>query len=249
MVQEVSSWKENFESRGYCNATFIKEDSKRLIASAWNSVNRELENKGSDVMMFIESEILPKLLRIAGEVNSKAAALYGAHLAEIVDENFVPIFNQHILPVYMEHVSPVVKTIKGEAAVVIEKSSKEARKARSGAGKLVRQSSSSALGAMKEREIDSMLPVSLVTLLVRSSKDGEWAVDRLFKGLLIVIAILCRALILRMIWAMCSLVWFFCPLRLFAGGRPEKTCVENKSTKDTATQVVKTENGVLRTSQ
>mmetsp|Transcript_38686 Transcript_38686/g.83351 ORF Transcript_38686/g.83351 Transcript_38686/m.83351 type:complete len:765 (+) Transcript_38686:180-2474(+) len=196
LEDEVSSWKGHFESQGYCNATLIKLDSKRLLQNAWDSTSDKVEKK-----------ILPK-----------AVALYNQYLAEAVNENLLPIYNQHILPVYMEHVSPIVETIEDGAAVVIEKSSTEAHKVRSGAAKLVRQSSSSALGAMKEREIDSMLPVSLMTLLVRSSTDGEWVIDTLCKWLLIITAILFRSLILRIIWLPFSLMWFFCPLRLFVGG-------------------------------
>ena len=149
--------------------------------------------------------------------------LYDAHLAEAVDENVKPIYNQHIWPVYEEHVSPVVRAIEGEAVIVAEKTSKGAKRARSGAARLVRQSSSSALGAMKEKEIDSMLPGWLVSLLDRASSDGEWAFDGLCKSVLIIAAILFRSLLWRLFWdAVCSpfrLVWFFCPLRFVMGGR------------------------------
>jgi len=200
LEEEVSSWKETFESQGYCNSTLIREDSKRLLNSAW------------------------------GSASDKVAGLYDAHLAEVVNESIVPlynehispIYNQHIRPVYVEHVSPIVKTIEGEAA-------KEAQKARSGAARLVRQSSSSALGVVKEKEFDSILPEWLVLQLDHWSKDGEQAVDVLFKGLLIIVAILCRSLILRIIWAPFSLVWFFCPLRLLVGGRQEEKSAKRKS--------------------
>mmetsp|Transcript_38685 Transcript_38685/g.83345 ORF Transcript_38685/g.83345 Transcript_38685/m.83345 type:complete len:757 (+) Transcript_38685:180-2450(+) len=188
LEDEVSSWKGHFESQGYCNATLIKLD------SAWHLAN------ALDI------------------VTDKAAALYGAHIAE----HITPVYNHHILPAYAEHVSPIVAPIKVEAADVIEKLSKEAQKARSEAAKLVRQSSSSVLGAMKEGEIDIMLPVSLVSLIVRSSTDGEWAIDVLCIWLLITTAILFRSLILQFVWGVFlmpfSMLWFFCPLRLFVGG-------------------------------
>mmetsp|Transcript_28694 Transcript_28694/g.49537 ORF Transcript_28694/g.49537 Transcript_28694/m.49537 type:complete len:732 (-) Transcript_28694:110-2305(-) len=254
LEKEVSSWKETYESRGYCNATLIKEDSQRILTNAFDSASRGLDSthkslmsvlsaqlelvqsKGSHVIDFVEEEVLPNIERIVGEACDKAAALYDAHLAVAVNENLVPlynehiypIYNEHILPMYIEHVSPVIKTIEGEAAAVMDKSSKEAQRARSGAAKLVKQSSSTALGVMKEKEIDSMLPGWLVSQITHSSKDGEWAVDRLCKGLLILIVVLCRSLIKRLVWGVFSLVWFFCPLRLFVGGR-RKTVVEKNS--------------------
>jgi len=210
LEREVSSWKETHASQGYCNATLIKVD------SAWHLAN------ALDI------------------VTDKAAALYDAHLAEHV----TLVYNQHILRVYAEHVSPIVEPIKEEAVDVIEKLTEEAHKARSEAAKLVRQSSSSALGAMKEKEIDSMLPLSLVSLLVRSSTDGEWAIDMLCIWLLIITVILIRSLILQFVWGVFlmpfSLMWFFCPLRLFVGGG-QKMAENNGDTKG-ATQAMTNKN-------
>lgn len=243
--QEVSFWKETHESQGYCNITLIREDSRKLVSNALSNTGKALEgghekmmallvtqlelvqNTGEDVMQYVETELLPTMEKIANEAHDKAVALYDEHLAEGVNEKLVPlindhvlpVYNQHILPAYLQHVSPVVKTIEGEAVVALEKSQKEVQKARSGAAKLVKQSSSSALDVITEKEIDSLLPKWIMDLIAHSSKDGEWAVDRLCKGLLILIAILCRSLIYRIIGAMFSLVWFFCPLRLFVGGR------------------------------
>ncbi|KAL9180699.1 hypothetical protein ACHAXT_011152 [Thalassiosira profunda] len=201
------------------------------------------------VTLFVEDEVLPSIrmvvtgaqekagplidttLEKAGEAmdatQEKAGELYDAHLAPVVNDKLVPVYNERVLPIYNEkilpvytdHVSPVVKKIEGEAAVVLEKSKKEAQKARGEAAKLVKQGSSSALGVMKEKNLSSKLPAWFVDVVYESSKDGEWAVDILIKGLLVLLAYLCRGLIYWFVSTAFSIVWFFCPLRLFFGGR------------------------------
>lgn len=245
LEQERSYWMEAHKSQGYCNVTLIKEDSRRLIGDVFDEISWGLESglealavglsaqvdfvqsKGADSLQFIKDEVVPTIQRIASEAHNEVVALYDAHLAEAVNNNLVPLYdehvyplyNQHILPVYTEHVSPVVKTIKSEAAVVIEKSQNEVQRARTGAAGLVRQASTSALDVIEEREIDGMLPGWLISLVTHSSRDGEWAVDASCKWVSLLAAILCRSLIMRIIGAIFSLGWYFCPLRLFVGGR------------------------------
>ena len=212
-----------------------------------------IQNTGADAMDFLENELAPAIEKVAGEAYDKAAALYDEHLAAAVNEHIAPLFNQHVLPVYnqhilpmyMQHVSPVVKTIEDEAAVAIKKSQKEVQKARSGAANLVKQSSSTALDVMKEKEIDSMLPKWIVSFIAHSSKDGEWAVDKLSKALLILLIILCRSLIYRLIGLVFSVAWFFCPLRLFVGGKREVAKETSTTTKKVNKQPAKT-NGKVK---
>jgi len=245
LEKEVSFWKETYESQGYCNTTLIKEDSRKFVTNALSGASRGLDSghktlmaglgaqleliqkTGGDIMLFIEKDLLPNIERIIGEGCDKAMAMYDKHLAAAVNENLIPLYNDQIypvynnkiLPLYVEHVSPVVKTIEGEAAVAIQKSQEGVDMARSKAASLVKEASSMTLDLMEDIKIDRKLPVWLYELLNHSSVDGEWAVGILSKGLLILIVILCRSLITRIIGAIFSLVWFFCPLRLFVGGR------------------------------
>lgn len=148
-------------------------------------------------------------------VSEDAVALYDEYLADFVDENLAPvyhehikpIYNQHVIPVYTEHISPFIRGLEVRA-------SKEAQKARSSASKFVKQSSSSALYLVKEKEIDSVLPASMLSLLVRSSTDGDWAVDMMLKGLLTIITFL---LVLRKFRGIFPLACFLCPLCYFVG--------------------------------
>eukprot|EP00581_Thalassiosira_minuscula_P016913 CAMPEP_0183711974 /NCGR_PEP_ID=MMETSP0737-20130205/7280_1 /TAXON_ID=385413 /ORGANISM="Thalassiosira miniscula, Strain CCMP1093" /LENGTH=756 /DNA_ID=CAMNT_0025940547 /DNA_START=80 /DNA_END=2347 /DNA_ORIENTATION=- len=275
LEKEVSSWKENYESRGYCNATMIKEDSRRFLTNAMDSVSRGFDNghqqlvrslssqwdlaqsKGADALDYVKMEVFPEIERVASEAREKTIALYDEHLAEAVNQNLVPLYEQHvypvynqqILPLYKEHVSPVVKTIEEEASILADKSSKELQKVRSRAATLVKQSSSSALDVMKEKDMESMIPEWVVSQLVHTSEDGEWAVDGLSKGLLIVTVILCRSLILGLIGYILSWVWFFCPLRIFVPGsrRAKKTKLNGAKKKVMEVKKMKIEGGVKPT--
>jgi len=245
LEKEVSFWKDNYESQGYCNTTLIKEDSRKIIMNALSGASRGLDgghktlmaglstqlelvqNTGADVLQFIEKDLLPNIERIIGEGCDKAVAMYDKHLSAAVNENLLPLYNNHIypvynqkfLPVYLQHVSPVVNTIGGEATVAIQKSQEGVHIARSKAASLVKETSSKTLYLMEEKNIDKKLPGWLNELITHCATDGEWAVGMLSKVLITLIIIFFRPTIMRIVGVVFSLVWFFCPLRLFVGGR------------------------------
>lgn len=196
--------------------------SQKVLMDIANKQLAAAQRTGGDMKLYIEKEILPSIQLQYQNGRNNAAALYEKHLAEHVNKNVVPVYNQHIYPVYdqhiqpayKQHVAPLVKTIENEAAVALEKSQKEAQKARANAATLVKQSSSSAIKLIEEKEVDSMLPSWFMDRLEESSKDGESVVDAIWKGALILIVILCRSLMYRIICFCFSLVWYFCPLRL-----------------------------------
>lgn len=239
--------------------TLLREDSGKIVAkgikNARNGLEvsqeflidlfgKQLENVqriSGEVTLYIQKELIPSIQLTIHNGRVKAIALYDEHVADVVNKNVIPVYNEHIYPVYnqhiepayKQHVAPLVKTIEKEAAVAIEKSQKEAQKARSSAAILVKQSSSSAIKLIEEKEADSMLPSWILQKLKESSNDGESVVDTLCKGLLIVVVILCRSLIFRVIGFVLSIVWFFCPLRLFVrrGGEiSQDPALNNKAT-------------------
>ena len=85
-------------------------------------------------------------------------------------------------------------------------------------------------------KLDKWLPQWLISLVDYSSKNGEWAVDVYCKLFLVVLLILCHSLIIQFVWwitkLVWSLVWFFCPLRLFVGGGGREV-IENGAKKAT----------------
>lgn len=199
--------------------------SQKILMDGLGTQLVKAQNVGSELVSYIENEVIPNVQRLMGEACDNAIALYEDHVATAMKQNVLPLYNDHVVPVYneliypvyKEHVSPIVKTIEKEAVVVIEASQKEAQKARSEAATLVKQSSTSAIKMIEEKQVDGMLPSILLSILDHSSKDGEWAVDRLWKGFIILAIILCRSLVFRVVGAILSLIWFFCPLRLFVG--------------------------------
>lgn len=239
--------------------TLLREDSGKIVAkgieNARNGLEvsqeflidlfgKQLENVqriSGEVTLYIQKELIPSIQLTIHNGRVKAIALYDEHVADVVNKNVIPVYNEHIYPVYnqhiepayTQHVAPLVKTIEKEAAVAIEKSQKEAQKARSSAATLVKQSSSSAIKLIEEKEADSMLPSWILQKLKETSNDGESVVDTLCKGLFIVAVILCRSLIFRLIGFVLSIVWFFCPLRLFVrrGGEiSQDPALNNKPT-------------------
>ena len=217
----------------------LEHGHKAIMAGLGNQLDL-LQKTGGDVMVFIENDLLPNIERIVGEACDKALVLYNQHLAETVNENIIPLYNEHIypiydqkvLPVYMEHVSPVVKTIEGEAAVALRKSQEGVQLARTRAASLVTEAAHDVVDIVEKKQMNEKLPNWLYRFLNEASKDGDWVVDRLSKGLLICLAILCRSLIFRIIGAVFSLVWFFCPLRLFFGGGGKKKKTNQNGAKE-----------------
>ena len=223
--------------------TLMREDSAKMvirgIESAQNSLEvsqeflmdlfgKQLANVqrvGGEMILYIEKEMIPTIQLTIENGRVKAIAMFDEHLKEVVNKNVIPVYNDHIAPVYNEHiqpvykqhVAPIVKTIEKEAAVAVEKTQTEARKARSTAATLVKQSSSSAMKLIEEKEADSLFPSWILSKLEQSSKDGEIVVDTIFKALVIFIMFLCRSFIYRVTRGVFSIVWFFCPLRFFVG--------------------------------
>ena len=243
-TQEVSYWRDTFDQQGYCNTTLIKLDSQQFATNMLNSISQGLDlghqalidglskqleiiqQTGGDVLVFIKEDLLPKVEQIADETRDKALVLYTQHLAEAVNANLLPVYNDKVLPVYNEHVSPVVKTIEAEVAVALQKSQEGVQMARTKAGTLVKETA----GEIKEiDEIDEKLPQWLSRFLDEASVDGLMVVDKLCKVLFVVIAILCRSLIFRLIGILFSIIWYFCPLRLFVG---KKTISVDSSAKE-----------------
>ena len=240
LQKEVNFWKQTHDSQSYCNITLMRQDSGKIVTKGIEKVRNGIEvgqeflvdlmgkqlatiqRIGSEMTLYIENELIPSFQLIVNNGRVKAIALYDEHLADVVNKNVIPVYNEHIYPVYnqniqpayKEHVAPIVKTIEKEAAVAITKTKKEATKARSSAATLVKQSSSSAIKLIEEKEADSILPSWIMQKLEQSSEDGESVVDALCKGLLILVLILCRSLIFRVIGIIFAIVWFFCPLRL-----------------------------------
>eukprot|EP00804_Cyclotella_cryptica_P003256 CCRYP_010508-RA/>CCRYP_010508-RA protein AED:0.01 eAED:0.01 QI:1065/1/1/1/0.66/0.5/4/86/436 len=233
LQNELSFWKQTHESQGYCNVTLIRQDSGQLITRSMHSARSGLDHSQKflmaaaertygDIIVFMDKQIVPSIQLFIHNGREKAMVLYEEHLAEVVNKHVIPFYNQHLYPVYNEHIhptykqhiAPIFKTIEKEAALAIEMSRKEARRARSKAAELVQTSSSSAIKLIEDKDADNMLPTWFLTKLERSSKDGESVVDTLLTGLLIIAFILCRSLIYRLIGFFFSLLWFFCPLRL-----------------------------------
>jgi len=223
----------------------MKEKSRRLVMNALDGASRGLDSgheiimaqldtlqkTGIDAMLYIDMDLLPAVERIVVEARDKVVALYAKHLAGPVTKNLLPlyneriypVYNQSLLPAYVEHVSPVVRRIEGEAAVAIVKSQEGARMARSKVAALVSETSNLVLEKNKEMKV---LPSWLYGPLYKASLDGEWAVEKLNRVVMVLVIILTRSLIYRVIGFIFSLVWFFCPLRLLVGGRSKET-VEN----------------------
>jgi microcompartment protein CcmL/EutN len=210
-------------ARGIQNARNGLEVSQEFLMDLFGKQLENVQRISGEVTLYIQKELIPSIQLTIDNGRVKAIALYYEHVAEVVDKKVIPVYNEHIYPVYNQHiepaykkhVAPLVKTIEKEAAVAIEKSQKEAQKARSSAATLIKQSSSSAIKLIEEKEADSFLPSWFLQKLKETSKDGERVVDMLCKGLFILVVILCRSLIYRVIGSVLSIVWFFCPLRLF----------------------------------
>ena len=200
------------------------------------------QRAGTDVKLYFENDLLPAIEKLVREAMDTAVAMYDNHLAAPVNNNLLPfyneriypvyneriypVYNENILPVYMEHVSPAVKTIESEMAVAIQKSQEGVQLAREKSATIVEETSAAVLELIKEdtnRVVDkNMLLQWLYQILDHASRDGNWAVEKLFRGLLVIVAILCRSLIFRIIGYVLSWIWFFCPLRLFARARPKE---------------------------
>ena len=219
--------------RGIESAQNSLEVSQEFLMDLFGKQLANVQRIGGEMILYIEKEMIPTIQLTIENGRVKAIAMFDEHLKEVVNKNVIPVYNDHIAPVYNEHIAPVynehiqpvykqhvapiVKTIEKEAAVAVEKTQKEARKARSTAATLVKQSSSSAMKLIEEKEADSLFPSWILSKLEQSSKDGEIVVDTIFKALVIFIMFLCRSFIYRVTRGVFSIVWFFCPLRFFVG--------------------------------
>jgi hypothetical protein len=134
--------------RGVKSARDGLEIGQEFLMDLFDKQLAAVQRVGGEMVLFIEQKMIPSFLLIVHNGRVKAIALYDEHLAEVVNKNVIPVYNQHIYPVYNQHiqpayeqhVAPIVKTIEKEATVAIEKSQKEAQKARSSAASLVKQS-------------------------------------------------------------------------------------------------------------
>jgi len=211
----------------------------KALAGGLSTQVELVQSKASDGLVYFQNELLPSIRRAVGEATDKASDLYDQHVADIVNTKILPLYNEHVfpvynekvlpvynekvLPVYMEHVSPVVETIKTEAAVALQKSQEGVQVARSNAALAVKEGAKSSIDILQENRMDEKLPTWLASFLDDASANGEKVVDILIMVAAFFLVIMCRSLIFRTIGAVFSIVWFFCPLRLFFGG--------NKATK------------------
>mmetsp|Transcript_4370 Transcript_4370/g.9026 ORF Transcript_4370/g.9026 Transcript_4370/m.9026 type:complete len:800 (-) Transcript_4370:39-2438(-) len=248
LEKDVSYWVETHKSQGYCNVTLLREDSRRILSdvlqkartglgqseeiaknaakSASVEVGRQLQraqSASSDGLMLVEKEFLPRFQKFLADAQKKAASLYAAHLAEIVNKQILPVYNQHFRPVYQEHFGPIVKLVNKEVEITIEKLRNQAEKARVKAVALVEETCSSAIRMIKRNKRAEQRPAFVMNWLRDSSKDGTNFVENMWRALLILVVILCRPLIRAIIRKIMSIIWFFCPLRLFVSlGRSKK---------------------------
>ena len=214
----------------------IREDSRRFVvrsqrylADGLSTQFEKAQSACADGILFVQTVVIPNSERLIVIVRDHAVSMYEDYLASAVNENVVPIYNQHIYPlynqhihpIYMEHLAPIVKTVRKEVLVIARKAQKEVKKARVEAALFITKSSSSVIKVIEEKNVDSILPDWVMMQLIHSSDDGEWAVDQLWKGFLILLVIQCRSFIYKIIRALFSVIWFFCPLRLFVGQRKD----------------------------
>lgn len=260
LQSEVSFWKDTHNSQGYCNTTLIREDSRKLVLNALANTKNGLsgqvqfvQDKSANLVLFIEEELIPKVekamgeacemaLEVYNELSSKALVLYNDHLAAAVNEKIVPVLDEHLYPVWnkkvvplidqcTEHVSPIVKTIDKETR-------KKVTKARTGIAPRLESWASSFIKFAQTNKFFDKLPTYVSTQLTRASKDGQWALDNLVYGYLVLVVVLFRSLIFR-------IFWFFCPLRLFfrKGKSPKK---KNMSKGAPETSVKAEQNGTVK---
>lgn len=203
-----------------------EEIAKNAAKSASVEVGRQLQraqSASSDGLMLVEKEFLPRVQQFLADAQKKAASLYDTHLAEIVNKQILPFFNQHFRPVYQEHFAPIVKLVNEEVEMTMKKLRNEAEKARVKAVALVEENCSSAVRMIKRNKRDDQIPAFVMNWLRDSSKDGTNVVENMWRALLILVVILCRPLIRAIIRKILSIIWFFCPLRLFVSlGKPKK---------------------------
>ena len=217
------------------SATQGLDNGHKALADGFSTQLELVQSKASDGLVYVQNELLPSIRRFIGEATDKVSDLYDQHAADIVNTKLVPLYNEHVLPVYnekvlpvynekvlpvyLEHVSPVVSTIKTEAAVALQKSQEGVQAARSNAALAVKEGAKSSIDIIQENKMDKKLPTWLAKFLDDASDDGEEVVDILIKVVAFFLATMCRSLIFRTIGAVFSIVWFFCPLRLFFGGK------------------------------
>eukprot|EP00573_Skeletonema_grethae_P008113 CAMPEP_0201705990 /NCGR_PEP_ID=MMETSP0578-20130828/47486_1 /ASSEMBLY_ACC=CAM_ASM_000663 /TAXON_ID=267565 /ORGANISM="Skeletonema grethea, Strain CCMP 1804" /LENGTH=629 /DNA_ID=CAMNT_0048194351 /DNA_START=89 /DNA_END=1978 /DNA_ORIENTATION=- len=259
LQNEVTFWKDTHSSQGYCNTTLIREDSRRLVFDALANTKNGLsdtqkklsdgvKDTGANLVLFIETELIPKVERAMGEacevaleayneLSSKALVLYNDHLAATVNAKIVPVFDEHIYPVWnrkavplidqcTEQVSPIVKTIDVETR-------KKVTKAREGIAPRLESLASSFIEFAQKTNLLDKLPKFISSRLLRAAEDGQWALDNLFYGYLALVMVLFRSTIFR-------IIWFFCPLRFFF--RKQKPAATKKiSTNGPSVKAVKTE--------
>ena len=225
---------------------------QKLLSDGIHGQVQLVQDKSANVVQFIEEEIIPRVEKAMGEacemalesyneISSKALVLYNAHLAAAINENIVPMLDEHIYPVWSqmaiplidqctEHVSPIVKSID-------EETRKTVTKARAGISPRLESMALSLIKFAQKNNLFNKIPTFLSSLLTQASEDGQWAVDKILRAYLVLIAVLFRSTIFR-------IIWFFCPLRLFF--RRQKSENSKKGNKEAKEKPVKFEqNGAV----
>lgn len=196
---------------------------QKLLSDGLSGQVQFVQDKSANIMLFIEEELIPKVekamaeacemaLETYNEISSKALVLYNDHLAAAVNERIAPVLDEHLFPVWnkkvvplidqcTEHVSPIVKTIDQETR-------KKVTNARTGIAPHLESWASSFINFAQKNKFFEKLPTYVSAQLTRASEDGQWALDNLVFGYLVLVVVLFRSLIFR-------IIWFFCPLRLF----------------------------------
>jgi len=211
------------------------DNGHKALADGLSTQVELVQSKASDGLVYVQNDLLPSIQKTLDEATDKVSDIYDQHVADIVNTKLVPLYNEHVfpvynekvlpvynekvLPVYMEHVSPVVSTIKTEAAVALQKSQEGVQAARSNAALAVKEGAKTSIGIIRENKLNEKVPTWLASFLDDASENGEKVVDILIMVAAFFLVIMCRSLIFRTIGAVFSIVWFFCPLRLFFGGK------------------------------
>ncbi len=229
-----------------------EEIARNAANSAKVEVGRQLkraQSASSDGLMLVEKEFLPRAQQFIAGAQNEAASIYDAHLAEIVNTHILPIYDQHVRPVYQEYLAPIVKLVNDEVQIKMNMTRKEAKKARVKAVAFVEETCSTALLMTKENKMDDQIPASIMTWLRDSSKDGTDVVENLWRALLILLVILCRPVIKAIIRKTFSMLWYFCPLRLFVslGKSKKKAAVDEIAVKEEPKEAKKiNEEGIVK---
>ena len=175
------------------------------------------------MMLFIDEEMAPKISDLSQRAHSRAIAAYDQALPlydEHVSQKVLPVFNEFVLPVYEEKilpfynekVAPATKPIQKEVKAIVEESEKQMKLVHSKAAASVEQIARSLANMMEQHEVDRFLPGWLCKHI--SELDGTKTVTNLFAFCVFLLCIMCRRLILEIVFLPFRVVWFFSPLRL-----------------------------------